>query len=48
MEDFCTQILNNSAYFTHIDNWIYGCPAFFISQFLICKHFIQKKGDVTI
>jgi hypothetical protein len=45
---FATRTLNNSAYFTDVDNWIYRCPAFFISRFLICKHLIQKKGDVNI
>jgi hypothetical protein len=38
----------NNTYPTDINNWICGCPAFLTSQFFICKHLIQEKGDVDI
>jgi len=47
-KELSTWTLNNSTYLTDVNNWICGCPAFFVGQFFICKHLIQEKGDVTL
>ena len=47
-KELSTRILNNNIYLTDVKNWICGCPAFLVSRFLICKHLIQEKGDVTV
>jgi hypothetical protein len=46
-KNLAEQPLNN-MYLTDISNWICGCPAFFISRFLICKHLVQQKGDIDV
>src|SRR5947199_2979976 len=38
----------NNTYLTDTTRWICGCPAFFTSRFLICKHLVQQKGIVDI
>jgi hypothetical protein len=39
---------SNNTYLTDVTRWICGCPAFFTSRFLICKHLVQQKGVVNI
>lgn len=47
-KELSTRTLNSNTYLTDVNNWICGCPAFFINRFFICKHLIQEKGDVTV
>jgi len=44
-KDLAGRTLNNT-YLTDTTRWICGCPDFFTSRFLICKHLVQQKGVV--
>jgi hypothetical protein len=35
------------TYITDTNQWVCGCPYYLTSRFGICKHLVQKKGDVT-